>query len=333
MKLLSLTFLILVSSFALLNLSYSQNTLSSKAILVIHGGAGTITPESLSPELEKAYKDKLKEALQAGYMVIDTGGTSVIAIQKAIQILEESPLFNAGVGAVFTHNETNELDASIMDGKTLNAGAVAGVSRIKSPIAAAYAVMEKSSHVMLSGEGAEEFAEEQGLEMVDPSYFYDETRHQQLLKIKQNSKATIPPSGDNKFGTVGAVALDKEGNLAAGTSTGGMTNKRYGRIGDSPIIGAGTYASNNTCAVSSTGWGEFYIRNVAAYDIAAQMEYANLSIETAAENTINKIVELGGKGGVICIDKDGNFAMPFSTAGMYRGYVNAEGDIYVNIFK
>lgn len=311
--------------------------------LVIHGGAGTIKKENLSDELEKSYTDKLEEALNAGYKVLNEGGTSSNAVIAAIQVMENSPLFNAGIGAVYTHNETIEHDASFMDGKTKNAGAVAGVSQIKSPIEATYKVMHNSVHVMMSGKGAEMFAKQQGLEIVDPSYFHNEQRHQQLLKIKQKEKTELDHNGksaqmdpyehDYKYGTVGAVALDKHGNLAAGTSTGGMTNKRYGRIGDSPIIGAGTYADNNTCAVSSTGHGEYFIRNVVAYDIAAKMKYKESSLEEAANSTIQELGKIEGTGGVICLDAKGNIALPFNTAGMYRGWINKSGQPNVSMYK
>ncbi len=334
---------------------FSQNNNSmEKYVLVVHGGAGTILKKNMSPEKEKVYRQKLEEALTAGYKIIKNGGTSLEAVQATITILENSPLFNAGKGAVYTNAETNEMDASIMDGKTLNAGAVAGVSTIKNPILAAYAVLEKSEHVMLTGKGAEEFAAKNGINIVDTSYFHNQNRLNQLRKLKNQEKTIldhdsdggeyIPDSSeiefnvdlnpDKKFGTVGCVALDKKGNLAAGTSTGGMTNKRYGRIGDSPIIGAGTYANNATCAVSCTGHGEYFIRGVVAYDVSALMEYKKLSLKDAAEEVVNKkLAKLGGSGGLIAIDKEGNMAMPFNTSGMYRGYVTAGGEVKVFIYK
>ena len=304
--------------------------------LVIHGGAGTIEKENMSAEKEAAYTAKLQEALNSGYSVLENGGTSLDAVTTAIQILEESPLFNAGRGAVFTNEGKNEMDASIMNGKTSEAGAVAGVTNVKSPILAARAVMEKSPHVMMAGKGAEQFATEQGLEIVDPSYFYDERRHEQLQRIKEeeNTSAYLEQYPDYKFGTVGCVALDAHGNIAAGTSTGGMTNKRYGRIGDSPVIGAGTYADNATCGVSATGHGEFFIRNVVAYDIAALMKYNDMSVEEAAEEVVmNKLVQKGGSGGIIALDRQGNIAMPFNTAGMYRGYIREKNNPVVKIYK
>lgn len=312
--------------------------------IVIHGGAGTILKENMSDSLEAAYKQILEKAIKTGYEILENGGTSIEAIAKTINVMEDSPLFNAGKGAVFTHEGTNELDASVMDGSNLDAGAVSGVKKIKNPIDLAIKVMTDSPHVMLSGEGAEQFALEQGFEFMDPSYFYTESRFQSLQKIKdaekntstQNAKSAFvdPYIKDYKFGTVGAAALDKHGNLAAGTSTGGMTNKKWNRIGDAPIIGAGTYANNATCAVSSTGWGEFFIRAVVAHDISALMEYKGLSLKEAAEEVIQKKVPaLGGDGGIIAIDKDGNMVMEFNTEGMYRASMNAKGELVIAIYK
>jgi beta-aspartyl-peptidase (threonine type) len=316
--------------------------------LVIHGGAGTITRDNLSPEMEKAYRDKLDEALAAGYKQLELGNSAMDAVLKAIQVMEESPLFNSGKGAVFTHEGRNELDASVMDGKNLKAGAVAGVSHIKSPIEAARAVMEHSEHVLLAGQGAEEFAREKGLEMVDSSYFFTERRWKSLQNAIKEEKIELDHSEDKpkkasmnysvpedyKFGTVGCVALDKNGNLAAGTSTGGMTNKRWNRVGDSPIIGAGTYANNETCAVSATGHGEYFIRSVVAYDISALMDYKGLSVSDAADEVVmNKLVKLGGSGGVIAIDNAGNVAMPFNTKGMYRAFMKSNGEKQISIYE
>ncbi|MCF7559459.1 isoaspartyl peptidase/L-asparaginase [Sabulilitoribacter multivorans] len=312
--------------------------------IVIHGGAGTILKTNMTPEKEAAYQAKLEEAIKVGYDILKNGGSSLDAVEKTINVMEDSPLFNAGKGAVFTNAETNELDASIMDGKTLNAGASAGTTTVKNPINLARAVMEKSPHVMLSGKGAETFAEEQGLTIVEPDYFFTENRFQALKKIKDSEKIELDHNDkqafydheikDSKFGTVGCVALDKNGNLAAGTSTGGMTNKRYGRIGDAPIIGAGTYANNNTCAVSSTGWGEFFIRAMVAHDISALMEYKGLTLQEAAKEVIQKKVpELGGDGGIIAIDKNGNMVMEFNTAGMYRASMNDKGELFLGIYK
>jgi beta-aspartyl-peptidase (threonine type) len=309
--------------------------------IVIHGGAGTILKKNMSDSLEKAYKLKLEEAIRTGHEILKNGGTAMEAVTKTINIMEDSPLFNAGKGAVFTHEGTNELDASVMDGATLNAGAVAGVTHIKNPIDLALSVMNDSPHVLLSGKGAETFAQEQGFELVDPSYFYTENRFQSLQRIKEREAKKVaytkfedPFIKDTKFGTVGCAALDKHGNLAAGTSTGGMTNKRWNRIGDAPIIGAGTYANNATCAVSSTGWGEYFIRAMVAHDISAMMEYRGSSLrEAAAEVIQKKVPDLGGDGGIIAIDKDGNVTMEFNTAGMYRAHMNANGELIVGIYK
>jgi len=310
--------------------------------IVIHGGAGTILKKNMSDSLETAYKEKLKEAISTGHTILKNGGTSLEAVTATINIMEDSPLFNSGKGAVFTHEETNELDASIMDGSTLNAGAVAGVKHIKNPINLALEVMNNSPHVLLAGSGAEEFAKEQGFKMMDPSYFYTENRYKSLQRVKEREKEKQNKSvsfedpfiKDSKFGTVGCVALDQHGNLAAGTSTGGMTNKRWNRIGDSPIIGAGTYANNATCAVSSTGWGEYFIRAMVAHDISAMMEYKGISLQEAAQEVIqNKVPALGGDGGIVAIDKDGNIAMEFNTAGMYRAHMNAKGELIIKIYK
>jgi beta-aspartyl-peptidase (threonine type) len=318
---------------------------NAKYVLVMHGGAGTILKKNMTAEKEAAYRETMTKALQTGYDALKSGKSSLDAVEVAIHVLEDSPLFNAGKGAVFTHEGKNEMDAAIMDGKTLKAGAIAGVTVIRNPISAARAVMDKSEHVMMAGKGAEAFAKQAGLTIVDPSYFYTEDRWRGLQQaIKQDSikavldhdkKAmklgTINP--DFKFGTVGAVALDKSGNLAAGTSTGGMTNKRYGRIGDAPIIGAGTYANNATAGVSGTGWGEFYIRTVLAHDLSAMMEYQKLSVQEASKKVIEKMGKLGGDGGLIALDKNGHVAMEFNTAGMYRGTVTEDGKISVDIYK
>lgn len=312
--------------------------------IILHGGAGTILKENMSDSLEAAYKQILEKAIRVGHEILENGGTSLEAIAETIKIMENSPLFNAGKGAVFTHNETNELDASVMVGNTQDAGAISGVTRVKNPIDLAIKVMTDSPHVMLSGEGAEQFASEQGIEMVDPSYFFTENRFRSLQRIKDSEKTELdhdsktssinPEIKDSKFGTVGAAALDKHGNLAAGTSTGGMTNKKWNRIGDAPIIGAGTYANNATCAVSSTGWGEFFIRAVVAHDISALMEYKGLSLKEAAEEVIQKKVPaLGGDGGIVAIDKDGNMVAEFNTAGMYRASMNSKGELIIGIYR
>jgi len=303
-------------------------------VLVIHGGAGVIRKD-LTPEKEKLVRADLEAALSAGYAVLKDGGASLDAVTKAILVLEDSPRFNAGKGAVFTHDGKNELDSAIMDGATLRAGAIAGVHRVKNPVLLARAVMEKSPHVFLTGDGAEVFAQTVGVELVDPSYFRTDERWNQLQDAL-NAEAAGQQSSLGRaihYGTVGAVALDKAGHLAAATSTGGMTNKRWGRVGDSPIIGAGTYA-NAHCAVSATGWGEFYIRSVAAHDICARVEYGKQPVAKAADAVVMGVVpKLGGDGGVIALDANGNFATPFNTDGMYRGWVDRNGKVHVALLK
>ena len=326
------SFLLFISLFA-----HGQNY---KPVLIIHGGAGTITKANLTPAQEKEYHEALELSLRKGMEILKKGGSSLDAVEASIKIMEDSPLFNAGKGAVFTSDGRNELDAAIMDGKTLKAGSMAGVTVIKNPISGARAVMEKSEHVMMVGKGAEIFAGQQGLEIVDPSYFYTDERFKQLKKAKETEEKNKKGSGTNeewrdyKRGTVGAVALDQFGNLAAGTSTGGMTNKKYGRVGDTPIIGAGTYANNTSCAVSGTGWGEYFIRSVVGHDIAALVEYKNYSVQKAGETVIKKVGNLGGDGGVIILDRKGNFSMQFNTEGMYRGYIKADnGETKTFIYK
>lgn len=302
-------------------------------VIVIHGGAGVIKKENMSDEKEAAYIKKLNEALETGNKILKNGGTAIETVIATIKIMEDSPLFNAGKGAVFTHEGKNELDVSIMDGKTLNAGAASGVSNVKNPIELAYKIMVNSQHVMLSGDGASQFAKEQGLEIVDPSYFYTERRWKSLQNVIEREKKKLENEKE-KHGTVGCVVLDKYGNLAAGTSTGGMTNKQYGRIGDSPVIGAGTYANNETCAVSCTGHGEFFIRYVVAHSVSALMEYKNLSLQDAGNEIINKKLKaVGGTGGLVSVDKDGNIAMPFNTPGMFRGYIKSSGEKEVLIYR
>jgi L-asparaginase / beta-aspartyl-peptidase len=292
--------------------------------IVIHGGAGNITRENITPELDKEYRAALQVALNTGKKILSEGGSALDAVEQAISTMEDNPLFNAGKGAVFTHDGKNELDASIMDGSNLAAGAVAGVTDIKNPITAARRVMTNSPHVMLAGSGASQFAKEQGLEIVPPSYFYTERRFNELQEILKKEKN----------GTVGCCALDKNGNLAAGTSTGGMADKKYNRIGDSPIIGAGTYANNKTCAVSATGHGEYFIRWTVAHDISALMEYKGLTINEASELVVNdKLINAGGSGGVICVDKSGNVSMPFNSTGMFRGFATADGKKGIFIYK
>lgn len=317
---------------------------------VLHGGAGTIEKRNMTAELEEGYQSKLKEALLAGYKILKDGGAGLDAIEAALKLLEDSPLFNAGKGAVLTSAGTAELDASIMEGRTLKAGSVAALKHIKNPITLARLVMEKSPHVMMVGDGAEEFAKQMGIEMVPNEYFITERRLKDYQKKKEAEQqqqqkkqghfykepvstlgASIPEI--EKFGTVGAAALDRQGNLAAGTSTGGTSYKRFGRVGDSPIIGAGTYANNKTCAVSATGDGEYFIRSVVAHDISALLEYRGISLKDAAAMVLDKVDKLGGKGGVIAIDRQGQIAMPFTTSGMYRGSIGPDGKPFVAIYK
>src|SRR5687768_3227955 len=304
--------------------------------IVIHGGAGTISRESMTPALEKAYRDTLTIALRRGYEILARGGSSLDAVEATVRVMEDSPLFNAGKGAVFTSAGTNELDAAIMDGRSLAAGAVAAVQHVRNPISLARLVMEKSPHVMMVGAGAEEFAKLQGVELVPASYFRTERRWEQLQREKRaadSARKSTTLTEDTKFGTVGAIALDKAGNLAAATSTGGTSSKRYGRVGDTPIIGAGTYASPG-CAVSATGAGEFFIRNNVAADICARAKYTGVSIERAADDVVMKVlVAQKGEGGVIAMDGKGNIATPFNTSGMYRGWVTADGVIVIRIFR
>ncbi|MGQ0738846.1 MAG: isoaspartyl peptidase/L-asparaginase family protein [Bacteroidota bacterium] len=323
--------------------------LNEKFVLVVHGGAGTILKSQMTPEKEKAYNDALNQALQIGYGILKNSGSALDAAEAAVRSMEDNPLFNAGKGAVFTNEGKNELDAAIMDGKTLAAGSVAGVTTIKNPITAARAVMEKSPHVMMTGAGAEKFARQQGIEIVDPSWFYTEDRWKVLQKAKkedslnmqrkhadtsQRSSLKQTDNKDYKYGTVGAVALDRYGNLAAATSTGGMTNKKFGRVGDAPIIGSGTYANNLTVAISCTGWGEYFIRLVMAKSISDMMEFGKMSLKNAADEMVmRRLPALGGDGGLIAVDKDGNIAMPFCTQGMYRGYINNTGEKEVKIYK
>lgn len=316
-------FLLMITASILLSCTNAEKSSNEKSVerpewvIVVHGGAGFMNPENLTEEKQSAYNERIAAALLAGGEILENGGSSLDAVEAAIRLLEDCPLFNAGRGAVFNADGVNELDASIMDGKTLNAGAVANVTTIKNPISAARKVMDESPHVMLIKEGAEKFAREQGLEIVDPSWFFTQESWDALQKAKESELK-------EKTGTVGCVALDKAGNIAAGTSTGGMTNKKFGRVGDAPIIGAGTYADNNTCGVSATGHGEFFIRNVVAYDISARIKYLDEPLETAANDIINnKLKAMGANGGVIAMDKNGNIAMPFNTSGMFRGYLKA----------
>lgn len=310
--------------------------MNNKFSIAIHGGAGTLVKGMMTPELETRYKKDLKEAMDAGYTVLENGKSAVEAVEAAVVVLENSSLFNAGKGAVFTATGTHEMDASIMDGKTLNAGAVSLITGIRNPVSLARDVMEKSEHVFLAGDGAHEFAKELNYQFEDPTYFYDEFRHNQWLEIRDTDSFQLDHSvkKDSKFGTVGAVACDKDGNIAAATSTGGMTNKKWGRVGDSPMVGAGNYAHNKTCAISCTGSGEFFIRGVVAYDVACLMEHKGMTLDQAAKEVIHKrILEIGGDGGLIAVDSKGNISMPFNTEGMYRASKNSNGDVEVSIYK
>jgi len=308
--------------------------------LVIHGGAGTIGRSDITPEKESEYRAGLERALTAGYEILKRGGSSLDATEAAVRVLEDDPHFNAGRGSVFTSAGTNEMDAAVMDGKTLAAGAVAVLKHVKNPISLARLVMEKSGHVMIDGEGAEAFAKENGVELVDQKYFFTQARWEALQKIKAAEKKRTGGAGkafiitdQDRHGTVGAVALDKNGNLAAATSTGGTTNKRPGRVGDSPVIGAGTYANNATCAVSATGDGEYFIRASVGHDISALIEYRGMSLKDAAQAVLDKVAKLGGTGGLIAIDHEGKMALPFNTAGMYRGYVDSSGKFVIEIYR
>jgi beta-aspartyl-peptidase (threonine type) len=312
----------------------------SNYALAIHGGAGTILKSLMTPEKEAQYKAGLKEALEAGEKILKANGSALDAVEAAVRSLENNPLFNAGKGAVFTSDGKNELDASIMRGDTLEAGAVAGVKNVKNPISLARAVMEKSEHVLMCGDGAEKFAKSINTEFADDSYFFVQTRFDQLQEAKKTDGVFLDHTGESntdnkkKFGTVGAVALDKNGTIAAATSTGGMTNKKFGRAGDSPIIGAGTYANNKTCAISCTGHGEFFIRSVVAYDISCLMEYKGLSLKEACDEVVmKKLVKIGGEGGLVAIDAMGNIELPFNSEGMYRGWVTEGNQLQTAIYR
>ncbi|MBK0090274.1 MULTISPECIES: isoaspartyl peptidase/L-asparaginase [Erwiniaceae] len=318
----------------------------AKAVIAIHGGAGAITRAAMSAEKEQHYRQQLNAIVTAGQQILAAGGSALDAVTEAVRLLEECPLFNAGKGAVFTHQGTHELDASIMDGRTLDVGAVAGVNHIRNPILAARKVMENSPHVLFIGAGAEAFAAEQGLEQVAPDFFSTPERWEQLQRALSSQQMVLDHDGaaqshsddpldpDRKFGTVGAVALDLQGNLAAATSTGGMTNKQVGRVGDSPLVGAGCYANNETAAVSCTGTGEVFIRTLAAYDVSAQMEYGGRSLQQATANVIHdKVQELEGSGGLIAVDSHGNVALPFNSEGMYRGFAYVGGEVEVAIYR
>jgi len=310
-----------------------------KVGLVVHGGAGTISRSEMTPQREREYRAGLERAMTAGYEILKRGGSSLDAAEAAVRVLEDDPHFNAGKGAVFTSIGTNEMDAAVMDGKTLSAGAVASLKHIKNPVSLARLVMEKSGHVMMDGEGAEAFAKENGVQVLpDQKYFFTQERWEALQKVKAAEKSggggkKYIITDQDRHGTVGAVALDQNGNLAAATSTGGTTNKRAGRVGDSPVIGAGTYANNATCAVSATGDGEYFVRATVAHDVSALMEYRGMSLTEAAQSVLDKVAKLGGSGGLIAIDRQGNIALPFNTSGMYRGYVDPNGKFVVEIYK
>lgn len=314
-----------------------------KFSIALHGGAGTITPSSMTPEKYERYTSALREALHVGTSILEQGGTALDAVEATVKSLEDCPLFNAGKGAVFTHDGTHEMDASIMDGSNLEAGAVTGINHVKNPISLARVIMEKSGHVFLAGKQAEVFAKKMELPFESPEYFHDDFRYNQYLEVRDEEgyqldhteKKTEPAGTEGKkFGTVGAVALDMHGNLAAATSTGGMTNKRWGRVGDSPMIGAGTYANNKTCAISCTGHGEYFIRAVVAYDISCLMEYKGLSLEEACKVVVHdKLVPFGGEGGLVAVDHQGNVCLPFNSEGMYRAYRNTDGEEKIEIYK
>ncbi len=308
--------------------------------IVIHGGAGTILRSSMNPEMEAAYRSGLKAALEKADELLHKGGSALDAVELAVSVMEDNPLFNAGKGSVFTHDGKNEMDASIMCGNTLKAGAASGLMHIKNPVRLAREIMDHSEHVFLCGKGAEEFAQSRQMQMEPESYFYTKQRYDQLLEIRDTGKTQMDHSApaekpsEKKFGTVGAVALDTYGNLAAATSTGGMTNKRFGRVGDTPIIGAGTYANNNSCAVSCTGHGELFIRAVVGHDVACMVEYGKRSLHEACDEVVNKkLVKLGGEGGLIAIDRQGNAEMIFNSEGMYRGIKKADGDFQIAIYR
>ncbi len=341
-------FLVLLTLSLLFSCKKTKNIDTPKIIpyaIVIHGGAGYITP-NMSLDKQKQYREALKNALDAGYAVLDKGGSSLDAIQKAISILEDSPLFNAGKGAVFDNQGKNKMDASIMDGKTLNTGAIAGVSNIKNPILLARMVMDSTKHVLLSGKGAEIFAEHHNITFEKDVYFYTKRQHEYLLKVQERERKkslqlaissthllTNKNLQNSKYGTVGAVALDKNGNIAAGTSTGGLTNKKYGRIGDSPIIGAGTYANNTTCGVSCTGTGEYFIRTLAAHEVSSLIAYKKVTVKEAVKEVIHtQITNLGGKGGMIVLDKNANISWDFNTKGMFRAFKKSTGENEISMF-
>jgi L-asparaginase / beta-aspartyl-peptidase len=302
-------------------------------VIAIHGGAGTLRKSDMTSELESAYRNGLEQALTAAYNSLKEGGTSIDAVVIAVKSLEDCPMFNAGKGSVFNSIGKHEMDAAIMEGSNLKAGAVCGVSNVKNPVVLAKAVMQQTDHVMLSAEGAMQFARQVGIEFEEDAYFYNELRYKQWADLRESEVFQLDHS-EKKFGTVGAVALSSDGNMAAATSTGGMTNKKFGRIGDSPIIGAGTYANNNTCAVSCTGHGELFMRSVVAYDISCLMEYKGMSLKEACQLVVyEKLVKIGGEGGLIALDKSGNIELPFNSEGMFRGSIDKEGQMKIDIYR
>ncbi|MBV9959900.1 MAG: isoaspartyl peptidase/L-asparaginase [Acidobacteria bacterium] len=311
----------------------SETKEERKLALVIHGGAGTISRALMSDEREAAYRAGLQQALRRGWEVLSGGGLALDAVEAAVCVMEDNPLFNAGRGSVFTHNERHEMDAAIMSGEDLRAGAVAAVDGIKNPIKLARRVMEATEHVLMCGSGAEEFAREAGFEFAPPEYFFDELRYEQLLQARREDEVRLDHTPLKKFGTVGAVALDTRGHLAAATSTGGMTNKRFGRVGDTALIGAGTYADDQTCAISCTGHGEFFIRTVAAHEIVSLMKYKGFTLKEAAEQVVHvTLPELGGEGGLIAVDRTGNISLPFNSEGMYRAWMTSGSEAQVAIY-
>ncbi len=308
--------------------------MKNKYALAIHGGAGTILKAHLTQDQELAYKSALREALEIGQEIVLSGGTALKAVEETVKSLEDAPLFNAGRGAVFTNEGKHEMEASIMCGKTLNAGAVAGIRNIKNPVELASRIITDSDFVYLSGDGATQFAKDQKLKFESDEYFFSQFRYEQMLAAQHTSKVVLDHDGERKFGTVGAVALDLQGNIAAATSTGGLTNKKYGRLGDSSVIGSGTYANNNTCAISCTGYGEFFLRAVVAYDISCLMEYKGMTLHQACTEVIqHKLVKMRGEGGVIAVDKNGNIDLNFNSAGMYRGAVSSDTELFTAIYE
>ena len=333
-RFLSRTCLSAIIGLLLLSCNNNDKMDSTTFVLVLHGGAGVITPDKMTKEREEGIKSALNEALDRGSEILTSGGSALDAVEAAVIVMEDSPEFNAGKGSVFTNNEKHELDASIINGIDMAAGSVAGVSSVKNPIRAARKVMDSTIHVMLVGDGANQFAHQMEIEEVDSDYFFNQRRWEQLQRAKQLSgDVSILDEAEKKYGTVGAVAVDLQGNVAAATSTGGMTNKKFGRVGDSPVIGAGTYARNATCAVSCTGEGEFFMRQLAAYDVSAIMDYKGIGVKAASEEVIAKIGQLGGTGGLIAVDAKGNYAMTFNTEGMYRAIIDSEGNRSVEFYK